>query len=65
MEEGTLTLGWGAEVLARAAENLGPRLQKAQRLAALDLPVPASGPLESQVLPGVDQIVQAARQLIS
>ncbi len=65
VEEGTLTLGWGAEVLARASESLGPALQKAQRLAALDLPVPASGPLELRVLPGVEQIFQTARQMIS
>jgi pyruvate/2-oxoglutarate/acetoin dehydrogenase E1 component len=65
VEEGTLTLGWGAEILARAAEKLGPSLQKAQRLAALDLPVPASGPLELQVLPGVNQIFRTARQMLS
>jgi pyruvate/2-oxoglutarate/acetoin dehydrogenase E1 component len=63
VEEGTLTLGWGAEVLARCAEALGARLQSARRLAALDLPVPASGPLESAALPGVDKIVALAKTL--
>jgi pyruvate/2-oxoglutarate/acetoin dehydrogenase E1 component len=65
IEEGTLTLGWGAEILARASESLGPALQKVQRLAALDLPVPASGPLELQVLPGVDEIFRTVRQMFS
>jgi pyruvate/2-oxoglutarate/acetoin dehydrogenase E1 component len=60
VEEGTFTLGWGAEVLARTTEALGPRLKAARRLAARDLPVPASGPLEAVVLPGVDEIVRLA-----
>jgi pyruvate/2-oxoglutarate/acetoin dehydrogenase E1 component len=59
-EEGNLTLGWGAEVIAQAAEALGPRLKKAGRLAALDLPIPASVMLEQSVLPGTDALVQKA-----
>jgi 2-oxoisovalerate dehydrogenase E1 component len=58
VEEGGLSLGWGAEVLAQTAQALGGRLQAAHRLAALDLPVPSSGPLEAAVLPGVDEIVK-------
>jgi pyruvate/2-oxoglutarate/acetoin dehydrogenase E1 component len=64
IEEGGLSLGWGAEVLARACEALGPELRSARRLAALDLPVPASGALEKAVLPGVDAILQAALQAL-
>jgi len=64
IEEGTLTLGWGAEIITRAVEGLGARLKIAQRVAARDLPVPASGPLEALVLPGVDDIVQAARAAV-
>jgi pyruvate/2-oxoglutarate/acetoin dehydrogenase E1 component len=59
LEEGTFTLGWGAEVLAQAASALGPRLKAARRIAAADLPIPASGPLESAVLPG-DSAIRAA-----
>lgn len=58
VEEGTLTLGWGAEVLARVAEALGPHVQAAARIAGRDLPVPASGILEANVLPGVEEIIQ-------
>jgi pyruvate/2-oxoglutarate/acetoin dehydrogenase E1 component len=65
IEEGTLALGWGAEIVARAAETLGSRLKIARRLAARDLPVPASGPLEALVLPGVDDIIQAARAAVA
>ena len=60
VEEGGLSLGWGAEILARVAESLGHAVKSAKRVAAVDLPVPASAALEPAVLPGVDQIVQAA-----
>ena len=63
IEEGTLTLGWGAEVITRTIESLGSRLKAARRLAARDLPIPASGSLEAAVLPGVDEIVQAAHEM--
>ncbi len=64
LEEGGLTLGWGAEVLARVVEALGGQLRAAGRVAALDLPVPASEPLESAVLPGVAQIVARVEALL-
>jgi pyruvate/2-oxoglutarate/acetoin dehydrogenase E1 component len=63
IEEGTLTLGWGAEVITRTIESLGSRLKAARRLAARNLPIPASGFLEAAVLPGVDEIVQAAHEM--
>jgi hypothetical protein len=40
-------------------------LRQSYRLAARDLHIPASGPLEAAVLPGLDEIIQAARNLIS
>jgi pyruvate/2-oxoglutarate/acetoin dehydrogenase E1 component len=64
VEEGTLSLGWGSEVLARCSEALGGRLSAAQRLASAEVPVPASGPLEEAALPGVEEIIQAARMLM-
>ena len=62
VEEGGRSLGWGAEVLAQAAETI-PGLEVG-RLAALDLPVPASPALEVQVLPGVAQIIQAIKKMV-
>lgn len=56
-EEGTLSLGWGAEVLAQAAETCNPGLKAVGRLAARDLPVPAAGLLEKVVLPGIDDLM--------
>lgn len=64
IEEGSMALGWGAEIVARAAESLGPRLKHARRLAALDLPIPASGPLEAAVLPGVAEIFETASGML-
>lgn len=63
-EEGTYTLGWGAEVLAHVLESIGPELKAAQRVAAKNMPVPASKSLEEAMLPGVDDIVLAARMMI-
>ena len=64
VEEGTLTLGWGTEVIARVTEVLGSGLKVARRVAAWDLPVPASGVLEELVLPGVDDILQAVQKMV-
>jgi pyruvate/2-oxoglutarate/acetoin dehydrogenase E1 component len=63
IEEGTLTLGWGAEVLARLAESGRPQAVSARRLAAKETPVPASGALEEIALPGVESIIEAALQV--
>ncbi len=63
VEEGTYNLGWGAEIVARAAEALGPRLRAVSRVAALDLPVPSSGPLEAVILPSVEQIVESCLKI--
>jgi pyruvate/2-oxoglutarate/acetoin dehydrogenase E1 component len=64
VEEGSLTLGWGAEILARCTEALGPQLHLARRLGARDLPVPASPRLEEIVLPGVDDIIHLACSMV-
>jgi len=63
VEEGTHDLGWGAEVLARATQSLGARLTASGRVAAMDLPIPASKPLEEQALPGVERIIQTCRMV--
>jgi len=64
VEEGGLSLGWGAEILAQAGEVLGPGLLTCSRLASSDLPIPASLPLETQVLPGVEQIIQRVQSMV-
>ncbi|MDI6770284.1 MAG: transketolase C-terminal domain-containing protein [Anaerolineales bacterium] len=61
VEEGGLTLGWGAEILARLAES-GIQANM-RRVAALDLPIANSRPLEDAILPSVEKIVDAALAL--
>lgn len=65
VEEATVTLGWGSEVLSRVAEagSNGSRFV-ARRLGAKDLPIPSSRPLENAVLPSVQDIFDAAVQLV-
>jgi pyruvate/2-oxoglutarate/acetoin dehydrogenase E1 component len=65
IEEGTLSLGWGAEVIARVSGELGQGLLKANRVAAQDLPVPASTVLEEFVLPDVKDIITTAKAIVS
>ncbi len=64
VEEGGLTLGWGAEVTARALEAGIPAL-KAGRVAARDLPIANSKTLEDAILPSVADIKQAALTLLN
>ncbi len=64
IEEGTLTLGWGAEVLARLAEQLYPGEVRLSRLAAADHPIPSSPALEKASLPNVEAIIQKVKALI-
>jgi pyruvate/2-oxoglutarate/acetoin dehydrogenase E1 component len=61
-EEGTLSLGWGAEVAARSLEASGGDL-RLRRVAAREMPVPAAGALEAAMLPQVDDLVSAAIEL--
>jgi pyruvate/2-oxoglutarate/acetoin dehydrogenase E1 component len=63
VEEGGLTLGWGAEVAARAAEAGIPGLQ-VRRVAALDLPIANSRPLEDAILPTQEAVTRAALSLV-
>lgn len=62
VEEGTLTLGWGAEVLARMAEY-GSDF-RARRVAALDLPIANAKVLEDAILPSQRTIVEAVLELL-
>lgn len=64
IEEGSYTLGWGAEMLARAAQTFPGQLKVAQRVAAEDKPIPASVPLEDKALPSEDDIIAAARRMV-
>ena len=63
VEEGTLSAGWGAEILARCAETLGGQLKAVRRVAAMETPIPAAAGLERSSLPDVDDILHAAETI--
>lgn len=63
IEEGTQTLGYGAEVLARLASATEDPI-RCRRVAAQDMPVPAAGALETKMLPQAADIVAAALELV-
>ena len=64
IEEGSGTLGWGAEILAMVATASNIHLTGLGRLAAKDSPIPASAPLEAAVLPDIEAIIQANIKLV-
>jgi len=66
VEEGTVSVGWGSEVLSLVAEGTpkGSHLV-ARRLGARDLPIPSSRPLENAVLPSVQDIFDATMRLVA
>jgi pyruvate dehydrogenase E1 component beta subunit len=57
--------GFGAEVVARVVDRLGPAALKcARRLGAPRIPVPFSPPLESEIRVTVAKIVAAAKDIV-
>ena len=64
VEEGTRTLGWGAEVIARVTAMPGLHLQAVDRVAARDLTIAAAPTLEPGILPGVDDIIQTCKKMV-
>ena len=65
VEEGSRSMGWGAEVLAGAAEALGHGLKISSRLAAQDTVVQASPALESTCPPDDDDIITRIREMVA
>lgn len=66
VHEANLTAGFGAEIAALIAQEAFAYLDApVTRVASLDVPVPFSPPLEMAMLPSVDKIMAAARQVLS
>lgn len=63
VEEGSLSMGWGAEVAARSSEAMGGL--SLRRVAGLDLPIANARTLEEAILPSVEDILEAAISLDS
>jgi len=65
LHDATKTAGFGAEIAALAAEEAFPALKgPVKRVAAPDIPVPLSPPLESFYKPSPQRVVEAVRTLI-
>jgi pyruvate dehydrogenase E1 component beta subunit len=65
VEEGHKTGGVGAELAAIVAEEGIYYLEAPiKRVAALDVPIPYSPPMESFVLPSVEKIIRAVRDVL-
>jgi pyruvate/2-oxoglutarate/acetoin dehydrogenase E1 component len=63
VEEGTG--GVGAEVCAQIAERCMGYLEGCVRVAARDVPIPSSGPLEQRVIPQLADIVDGCLNSLS
>jgi 2-oxoisovalerate dehydrogenase E1 component len=64
VEEGQGFASVGAEIVAQAVERCGVVGLAVRRVAALESPIPAARPLESDCLPGASRITAAARDLL-
>ena len=65
VHEDTLTGGWGAEVAARVADDcLGYLEAPIKRIATRDVPAPAAPVLEQAIVPQVETIVTAIREML-
>jgi len=62
IEEGTLSLGWGAELVARSVEKIEGL--HVRRVAAMDLPIANARSLEDAILPSVTDVINAALSLV-
>ncbi|MBW1769902.1 MAG: alpha-ketoacid dehydrogenase subunit beta [Deltaproteobacteria bacterium] len=64
VEETHRSWGWGAEVAAQAGQNCFQSLRcPVARLAAKDVLIPSARPLENEVLPQVEDVVQELLKL--
>ena len=65
VHEAVEVAGFGAEVVARVIERVGPSGVKAvKRLASPRIPIPFSPPLEGEVRVTAEKVVRAVKQLI-
>jgi pyruvate/2-oxoglutarate/acetoin dehydrogenase E1 component len=66
VEEGTRSLGWGAELIARIAEGSTDLSGYSfRRVTARDFPIANSRILEDAIIPSVHDIVQSALSLVA
>jgi 2-oxoisovalerate dehydrogenase E1 component len=65
LHEDSMTLGWGAEVVARIAQNCFEYLDAPiMRLGAQDCFVPSAVSLEDECLPSTDEVRSKVKELL-
>ncbi|HZP79837.1 MAG TPA: transketolase C-terminal domain-containing protein [Pseudolabrys sp.] len=66
VHEAVEVAGFGAEIVARVVDAIGPaNLKAAKRLAAPRIPVPFSPPLEAQVRLSPEKVVKAVKDMLA
>jgi 2-oxoisovalerate dehydrogenase E1 component len=66
LHEDSITLGWGAEVVARIAANCFAQLDApVMRVGAKDCFVPSALSLEDEMLPSTDDLRSKVAELLS
>jgi pyruvate/2-oxoglutarate/acetoin dehydrogenase E1 component len=63
-EEGISFSAFGAEVVSQLCERAPQALRAVQRVGAPSHPIPSSGPLEKEVLPGEKTVRRAIVELM-
>lgn len=64
LEEAAAGWGFGSEVIARLSCTLGNELHHSRSITAQSSHVPAGRQLEEKILPGVDDIIAAAKEMV-
>lgn len=64
VEEGTITAGWGSEIIASCVEQFQDLNIKAMRVASPDQPIPASWSLEQSMLPSIEDIILTVKKMV-
>ena len=66
VHEAVEVAGFGAEIIARVVDRLGPAaLKAAKRLAAPRIPIPFAPPLEAEVRVTPEKVVSAVKALLA
>lgn len=64
VEEGNKIGGWGAEVASIIQEKSFNELKcPVQRIGAMDIPIPSSGPMENEMLPSAIKIIDTINEI--
>lgn len=64
VEEGNGFAAWGSEIITQIVEAVPESVKCVKRLNMPECPIPCCGPLEKQLLPGIDSIIDITKRMI-